>query len=78
MVKRTKKFLIGRITEGYGESGGGFYDAEDLKELSIDELEGILEEVSDGAEGQMQYSSKLRSPKDKKFNGHTTFRKKVV
>ena len=70
MVRRNKKSIIKRILFfGPNESENNLLD------LGIDELEGILEDVSGGLEGQPDYSkdkySKLRPSNDKKFQGHT-------
>ena len=76
MVRRNKKSIIKRILFfGPNESENNLLD------LGIDELEGILEDVSGGLEGQPDYSkdkySKLRPSNGKKFQGHTPNKRKT-
>ena len=69
----SKRKLIKQIVEIELEYGMDS-DIDRLKELDIEDLEDILKSYPESG-----FEAKnLRSPKDKKFMGHTTFRKKVV
>ena len=48
------------------------YDTEHIKEILIFQAPDMFYDSRDEAKAD---KSKLRSPKDKKFNGHTTFKK---